>query len=68
VFIFVNRRLISLKIGKSFQKIKNVFLHKTGELFNNKMFIPFVEEQVHPITGPSLTLENNGQVFSTFSL
>jgi hypothetical protein len=32
------------------------------------MFTPFVEEQVHPITGPSLTLENNGQVFSTFSL
>jgi hypothetical protein len=29
------------------------------------MFNPFVEEQVHPITW---TLENNGQVFSTFSL
>jgi hypothetical protein len=32
------------------------------------MFTPFVEGQVHPITEPSSTLENNGLVFSTFSL
>jgi hypothetical protein len=51
-----------------FPKIKNIFLHKIWELFNNEMFTPFVEEQAHPITGPSLTLEINGQVFCTFSL
>jgi hypothetical protein len=56
-------RVVSFKTRKVFQDKgrfgkNNMFLCKTRELLiENKMFARFAEDQLHPITGPPLTLK-----------
>jgi hypothetical protein len=62
-------RVVSFRTRKVLQDKRrfgktNMFLCKTRELLiGNKMFARFEEDQLHPITGPPLTLKKNSKVF-----